>query len=42
MRKIDSQTKCDKFTTEETTTYDPVIDEEISDKMLEFNPPKQK
>jgi hypothetical protein len=42
VRRIDSQKKFDAFRTEETTSYDPVFDEEIPDKKLEFDPPKQK
>lgn len=42
VRRIDAQSRFDDFRTEETTTYDPVIDEEIPDKKLEFDPPKQK
>jgi outer membrane lipoprotein-sorting protein len=42
VRRIDEQAKFDNFRTEQTTTYDPVIDGEITDKMLEFDPPKQK
>jgi hypothetical protein len=42
VRKIDSQTKFTDFRTETTTTYEPVIDEEIADKLLEFDPPEQK
>ncbi len=42
VRRVDGQTKFDNFRTEETTTYDPVVDGEITDKMLEFDPPKQK
>lgn len=40
VRRIDSQKTFDDFRTEETTTYEPVIDGEISDEMLEFNPPR--
>jgi outer membrane lipoprotein-sorting protein len=40
VRRIDSKKKFDKFSTEETTTYDPVINDEIPDKALEFDPPK--
>ena len=39
VRRIDSQKKFDDFRTERTTTYEPVINGEISDKMLEFDPP---
>jgi outer membrane lipoprotein-sorting protein len=42
VRRIDAQKKFDDFRTEETTTYDPVIDGEIPDKQLEFDPPQQK
>ena len=42
VRRIDSETKTPKLCAEETTTYNPVIDGEITDKMLEFNPPKEK
>ena len=41
VRRIDSQIKFDNFSTQETTTYKPVIDGEVTDKMLEFDPPKQ-
>ena len=40
VRRIDSQKKFDDFRTEQTTTYEPVINGEISDKMLKFDPPK--
>jgi hypothetical protein len=39
LRRIDAQKTFDKFRTEETTTYEPVIDEEVAKEMLEFNPP---
>lgn len=42
VRRIDTQNKFDNFRTEATTTYDPVINGEIADKMLAFDPPKQK
>jgi len=42
VRRIDTEHKFDNFRTEITTTYDPLIDGEITDKMLEFDPPKQK
>jgi outer membrane lipoprotein-sorting protein len=41
VRRIDEQTKFDNFRTEASTIYDPVIDEEIPDKKLEFDFPKQ-
>lgn len=41
-RRIDSQHEFDDFRTEKITTYEPVIDEEIPGKLLEFNPPEQK
>jgi len=40
VRRVDTQNKFDNFRTEGTTTYDPVVDGEITDKMLEFDPPK--
>ena len=42
VRRIDEQEKFDNFRTEQTTTYDPIIDEKITDEMLEFDPPVQK
>ena len=42
VRRIDAQKKFDDFRVEETTTYDPAINEEIPKKSLEFDPPKQK
>jgi outer membrane lipoprotein-sorting protein len=42
VRRIDEQEKFDNFRTEETTTYEPIIDEKITDEMLEFAPPVQK
>ena len=42
VRRIDDQKKFDNFRTERTTTYDPAIDEEIPEKDLKFDPPKQK
>lgn len=42
VRRIDQQTMFDTFRTEVTTTYEPVIDGEIAEKLLEFDPPKQK
>jgi outer membrane lipoprotein-sorting protein len=42
VRRIDSQKKFDKFRAEETTTYDPVVNEEVPDRALEFNLPKNK
>jgi len=40
--RIDKQKAFDNFRTETTTTYDPVIDEKITDQMLDFDPPVQK
>ena len=40
LRRIDAKRKFDDFRTERTTTYEPVINGEISDKMLEFDPPR--
>jgi outer membrane lipoprotein-sorting protein len=42
VRRIDEQAKFDNFRTEQTTTYDPTIDEQITDKMLKFDPPAPK
>jgi outer membrane lipoprotein-sorting protein len=42
IRRIETQNKFDTFRTEETTTYDLVMDGAITDKMLDCNPPKQK
>jgi outer membrane lipoprotein-sorting protein len=42
VRRVDEQAKFANFRTEQTTTYDPVVDGEITDKMLEFDPPKQR
>jgi outer membrane lipoprotein-sorting protein len=39
VRRMDSQRKFKDFRTEETTTYEPVIEEKIAEKLLEFNPP---
>ena len=39
VRRIDERMKFDDFRTEQTTTYDPTIDEKIADKLLEFDPP---
>jgi outer membrane lipoprotein-sorting protein len=40
IRRIDSPKTFPTFSTETTTTYDPVIDGEITDQMLTFDPPK--
>ncbi len=39
IRRIDQTTKFDDFMTEETTLYDPVIDEKLDNKLLEFDAP---
>jgi len=39
IRRIDSQRKFDDFRTKQTTTYEPVINGEISAEMLKFDPP---
>ena len=39
LRRIDEQAQFDNFRTEQTTTYDPIINEQITDKMLKFDPP---
>jgi outer membrane lipoprotein-sorting protein len=41
LRRIDTQVRLDDFRTEQTTVYDPTIDEDIADKLLEFDPPAQ-
>lgn len=41
VRRIDSETEFDDFRTEETTTYHPIINDEIPKEMLEFDPPKE-
>ena len=40
LRRLDSTEKFEKFRTETTTTYDPVINAEVPAKLLDFNPPK--
>ncbi|MGL4551843.1 MAG: RNA polymerase sigma factor [Gemmataceae bacterium] len=42
VRRIDEQTTFPGFRTEQTTTYDPVIDKKVADKLLEFDPPAPK
>jgi RNA polymerase sigma factor (sigma-70 family) len=42
VRRIDEEAMFDNFRTEQTTTYDPTIDEKITDKMLEFDAPGPK
>ena len=42
VRRIDTETNFDTFRTEETTTYDPVLDGEVPDKLLAFDPPERK
>lgn len=42
VRRIDAQNAFSGFRSEQTTTYDPAIDEEIVDKKLDFDSPKQK
>jgi hypothetical protein len=39
VRRIDSGNEFDDFRTEETTVYDPVVDGELTDEMLRFDPP---
>jgi hypothetical protein len=39
LRRIDKETQFDSFRTESTTTYEPLIDERIADKQLQFDPP---
>ena len=40
VRRLDQQNKLANFRTEDTTTYEPVVNGEIPDKMLEFDPAK--
>jgi len=40
LRRIDSPREFPTFRTESTTTYDPVVDGEITDQMLIFDPPQ--
>ena len=42
VRRIDEQATFDTFRTQMMTTYEPVIDGEITDELLEFDPPQQK
>jgi outer membrane lipoprotein-sorting protein len=39
--RIDSQNQFDDFRTEGTTVYEPVVDSEITDEMLMFDPPEK-
>ncbi|MFW6119260.1 MAG: LolA family protein [Planctomycetota bacterium] len=39
VRRIDGQKALPGFRTEETTTYEPVLNEPVPSEMLEFNPP---
>jgi outer membrane lipoprotein-sorting protein len=42
LRRIKSDSKFSDFRTEETTSYHAAFNRRITDKMLEFNPPKRK
>ncbi len=42
VRRIDEETKFEDFQTVDTTTYEPVVDGEIADNLLEYNPPNHK
>lgn len=42
LRRIDDETKFKDFQTVRTTTYEPVVDGEVADNLLEYNPPNQK
>jgi RNA polymerase sigma factor (sigma-70 family) len=42
VRRIDEQARFPDFRTEQTTTYDPIIDKKITDRLLEFDPPAPK
>ena len=39
VRRIDTQSEFDDFTTEETTVYDPVIDKAVDPRVLEYDAP---
>ena len=39
LRRIDSQRKSAQFNREQTTTYDPVLDSQVNDYLLEFSAP---
>jgi len=41
VRRIDAQNGSGDFRAEETTTYQPVINGEIADKLLQFDPPRR-
>lgn len=41
VRRIDQERQFDDFRTEETTIYEPVIDEDIPDELLDFGYPKE-
>jgi outer membrane lipoprotein-sorting protein len=41
VRRIDDRKQFDDFRTETTTTYSPVIDEEVPEEALEFDPPRE-
>ncbi len=40
VRRIDETSEFDDFSTQESTTYDPVIDEDVAPKLLEYNAPE--
>ncbi len=40
IRRIDGTSNFDDFSTVETTTYDPVIDEDVPAALLEYNAPE--
>ena len=42
VRRIEFQTTFPKFRAQETTTYEPVIDEPVAREVLEFDPPAEK
>ena len=42
LRRIDSQRKSAQYNREQTTTYDPVLDNQVSDYALEFNAPESR
>ena len=42
VRRIDTQTQTNDVRVEETTTYEPIIDADIADDLLKFDPPEQR
>jgi hypothetical protein len=42
VRRIEFESTFPSFRTQETTTYEPVVDKPVAQELLEFNPPLQK